>query len=180
MSLFCCLGRTRVSFQGRGFLCKEFVTGYIFTVRSWLHLAQPPTWRTTPCRLSATACSVYSQLPSILEAITPSATWGRAVPRSQGTTYHGTKLTWFQKMLAQLPKCSCIYCLTLTKNMWGHFSSLEACKYQGKQILLFWWRNLWHPVTVQFRNIDDGSDKTRHKYPVFFALLSFFIYCPNR
>jgi hypothetical protein len=27
--------------------------------------AQPPSWRTTPCRLSATAYSIYSQLPSI-------------------------------------------------------------------------------------------------------------------
>jgi len=28
------------------------------------HLAERPTWRTFPCRLSATACSIYSQLPS--------------------------------------------------------------------------------------------------------------------
>jgi hypothetical protein len=27
--------------------------------------AQPPSWRTTPCRLSATAFSIYSQLPSV-------------------------------------------------------------------------------------------------------------------
>jgi hypothetical protein len=27
--------------------------------------AQPPSWRVTPCRLSATAYSTYSQLPSI-------------------------------------------------------------------------------------------------------------------
>jgi hypothetical protein len=27
--------------------------------------AQPPSWRTTPCRLSETAYSIYSQLPSI-------------------------------------------------------------------------------------------------------------------
>ena len=32
-------------------------------------------WKTTPCQLSATASSICSQLPSILEAIT----WGRAV-----------------------------------------------------------------------------------------------------
>jgi len=29
-------------------------------------LVQPPTWRATPCRLSATAYWIYSQLPSIL------------------------------------------------------------------------------------------------------------------
>jgi len=28
-------------------------------------LVQPPSWTTTPCRLSATAYSIYSQLPSI-------------------------------------------------------------------------------------------------------------------
>jgi hypothetical protein len=28
-------------------------------------LAEPPSWRTTPCRLSATASSVYTRLPSI-------------------------------------------------------------------------------------------------------------------
>ena len=33
-------------------------------------------------------CSVYSRLPSILEAVTPSATWGCAMPWWQGPTYH--------------------------------------------------------------------------------------------
>jgi hypothetical protein len=42
-------------------------------------LAPRPSWRTTPCRLPATAYSIYSQLPSILEAIPPSATWGRTM-----------------------------------------------------------------------------------------------------
>jgi hypothetical protein len=36
-----------------------------FTVRSRHHLAQPPNWRITPCRLSATAYSIHSQLLSI-------------------------------------------------------------------------------------------------------------------
>ena len=49
----------------------------------------PPSWRTTPCRLSATASLMYSQLPSILEAVSPPATWGRAVPLWQGHSYHG-------------------------------------------------------------------------------------------
>jgi len=42
--------------------------------RSCQHLAQSPSWRTTPCRLFATAYSIYSQLPTILEAVPPSAT----------------------------------------------------------------------------------------------------------
>ena len=33
-------------------------------------LRPSPSWRTTPCQLSATAYSIYSQLPSILEAST--------------------------------------------------------------------------------------------------------------
>jgi hypothetical protein len=76
----------------------RFVTKPVFTVRSCQHLAQPPSWRTTPCRLSATAYSIYWQLPSILEAVPPSATWGRAMPWWQGIAYHGfTSDTQFLK-----------------------------------------------------------------------------------
>jgi hypothetical protein len=53
------------------------------------HLAQPPSWRTTPCRLSTTVYSIYSQLNPILEAVHPSATWGPAILWWQGPTYHG-------------------------------------------------------------------------------------------
>ena len=88
MSLFRCLGRTNVSIRVRG-KCSCFVTKPVFTVRICQHLAQHPSWRTTPCRLSATAYSIYSQLPSILEAVPPSATWGRAMPWWEGLTYHG-------------------------------------------------------------------------------------------
>jgi len=45
-----------------------------------------PSWRTTPCRLSATAYSIYSQLPSISETFPLSATWGRAMPWWQRPT----------------------------------------------------------------------------------------------
>jgi hypothetical protein len=45
-----------------------------------------PTLGTTPCRPSATAYSIHSQLPSILEAVPPSANWGRAMPWWQGQT----------------------------------------------------------------------------------------------
>jgi hypothetical protein len=36
--------------------------------------------RETPCRLSATAHSIHSQLPPILEDVAPSATEGRILP----------------------------------------------------------------------------------------------------
>ena len=67
----------------------------LFTVRSCWHLAQHPNRRTTPCRLSATAYSIHSQLPSILEAVPPFVTWGRAMPWWQGPTYHGIILDWY-------------------------------------------------------------------------------------
>jgi hypothetical protein len=53
-----------------------------------------PSWRNTPCRLPATAYSIYSQLPSTWEAVPPSAIWGRALPWWQGLTYH-TAVTYF-------------------------------------------------------------------------------------
>ena len=65
-----------------------FATWYVFRARSYYH-AQPLSRRTTPCRLPATAYSVYSQVPSILEAVLPSATWGRTMPCWYGPTYHG-------------------------------------------------------------------------------------------
>ena len=80
MSLFCCLGRTKVSVQVRGLLYECFVTRYVFTMRNCEHLTQSPSWKTSPCRLSATAYLIYSQPPSILKAVPPSATGGRAMP----------------------------------------------------------------------------------------------------
>ena len=93
------LCRTKVSVRVRGTgLC--FVTKPVFAVRSWQHHAQTPSCRTTPCRLSATAYSIYSQLPSISEAVSPSATWERAMPWWQGPTYHGYNTTYaFEKFL---------------------------------------------------------------------------------
>jgi hypothetical protein len=60
-----------VQIQVRG-KCSWLATKSVFTVRSCQHLTQPPSWRTIPCRLSATTYSIYSQLPSILEAVPPS------------------------------------------------------------------------------------------------------------
>jgi hypothetical protein len=43
----------------------HILTGLIFTMRNLIPHAQPSSWRTTPCRVSVTAYSVYSQLPSV-------------------------------------------------------------------------------------------------------------------
>ena len=69
-------------------LCEYFITRCDFTVRSCQHLAQLQSWRTTPCRLSATAYSIYSQLPSILDAIPLSTTLEWAMLWWKGPTYH--------------------------------------------------------------------------------------------
>ena len=66
-----------------------FLNILFFTGRSCQHLAQPRRWRTTPCRLSATAYSVCSQLPFISEAVPPSTNWGRAMTWWQGPTNTG-------------------------------------------------------------------------------------------
>ena len=39
--------------------------------------------------LLSTGYSIYTQLPSVLEAVPLSAIWGRAMPWWQGSTYHG-------------------------------------------------------------------------------------------
>jgi hypothetical protein len=59
----------------------------------------PPLWRTTPCQLSATAYSMYSQLPSI--------TGGRSSIRKLRTRHAvvtGTHLTWINICLPILIK----------------------------------------------------------------------------
>ena len=67
-------------------------------------LAPPPTtpnWRTTPCRLSATAFLIHSRLPSIFVAVPPSVTWGRAMPWWQGPTYQGNLVTRYIKQFTK-------------------------------------------------------------------------------
>ena len=51
-----------------------FVTSPVFfwVISCW-HLAQISSRKTTPCPLSATAYSIYSRLPSILEVVLPTA-----------------------------------------------------------------------------------------------------------
>jgi hypothetical protein len=59
----------------------------IFTVTCCYQLAQTPSWRTTICRLSTTAYSIYSQLHSILEDVLSTATRGQG----QGQISHDIK-----------------------------------------------------------------------------------------
>jgi len=87
------LSLSKVSVQVRGFPIEHFVIRCVFTARSCYHLAQPPSWRITSCRLSATAYSIYSQLPSISDSVPTSATWGRAMPWWQGHTDHWSRNT---------------------------------------------------------------------------------------
>jgi hypothetical protein len=59
-----------------------------FCLRSCYRILQTPNYMTTPCRLSATPYSIYSQLPSILEAVPPSATWRRTIAWWQGPMFY--------------------------------------------------------------------------------------------
>jgi hypothetical protein len=87
MPFFRCLGSTKVSVQVRGF---------VWPFRNIIHfygeelLARSPNTKLEdhPCLLSATACSIYSQLFAISEAVTPSATWGHTISSWQGHTYY--------------------------------------------------------------------------------------------
>jgi hypothetical protein len=79
MSLFCWLSCTTISVQDWGLLYECFESGYFFYGEELYLLAQPLGWKTTPCRLSATAYSIYLQLLSILEVVPLLATWGRAI-----------------------------------------------------------------------------------------------------
>jgi hypothetical protein len=88
MSLFRCLGRTKLSVQVRGFVCKCFLTNIGLHSEELLTTCPNPSWRTTPCRLYASAYSIYSKLPSILVAVPPSANRGLAMLWWQGPTYN--------------------------------------------------------------------------------------------
>jgi hypothetical protein len=63
--IFFCIGcLSKGTVQVRGFWW-SFVTSLFFMVRTCLPHAQHPSWRTTHCRLSVTAYSIYLQIPSI-------------------------------------------------------------------------------------------------------------------
>jgi hypothetical protein len=85
--LFHCSGCTKVSLQVWS-TCLYIVIMPVFTMSICQHFAQLPNWRTTPCQLLAIAYSMYSQLPSILEAVPVFATRGRAIPWWHRPIYH--------------------------------------------------------------------------------------------
>ena len=66
-----------------------FVAWYVFTMRSFSHTIQLLTWSTTPYRLSVTAYSIYSHLPSIFDAVPLSATRVCTMVWWQAPTYFG-------------------------------------------------------------------------------------------
>jgi hypothetical protein len=85
-----CLGRARVSVYVRGLQYDYFVKDTFLRWGVVSNSPNSPSWRITPCRPSATSYSIYSQLPSILEAVSLSTTWGSAMPWWQGPTYLGS------------------------------------------------------------------------------------------
>ena len=56
------------------------------------------------CPLHATAYSIYSLLPSILEAVPPAATWGSAMPWWQGPIYNRILNTVVQNLFSWATK----------------------------------------------------------------------------
>jgi hypothetical protein len=73
----------------------------IFKVRICYHLAQPSSWRSTHCRLSATAYSIYSQLPS-----TPG---GRSSIRNHWTCHTVVTETHLSLLLLSLFLSNCAF-----------------------------------------------------------------------
>jgi hypothetical protein len=88
MSISCSLGhlsKESVRVQGS---CKLFITNLFFMVKGRQPHAQPPSWRTTPCRVPAAAYSIYLQLPSITESRS-----SIPCPRTLHAVVTGTHLT---------------------------------------------------------------------------------------
>ena len=90
MSLFYCLGHTTGLVQTWGtHIC--FVTRPVFMVRSYQHLIQSASWRTTPCPLSVTAYSKYSQYPPHWKPF--------PYPQSEDAPSHGDRDSWMYSKL---------------------------------------------------------------------------------
>jgi hypothetical protein len=79
-------------FVSRGSISHVCFVTKVFYGEELLALRPTPKLEDHPCRLSATAYSIYSRLPSYLEAVPPSATRGRAMLWWQGPTYHTTNI----------------------------------------------------------------------------------------
>ena len=136
MSLFHCLCCTKVAVQVQG-TCICFITKPIFMVRSCQHITQPPSWRTTLCWLSATAYSTYSQLPSILEAVTPPATWGRSMQWWQGPTDYGNTVYYCCFLTHKILFGAAILILTLGARKTSYATVWYNLKY---------WQLIWGPL----------------------------------
>jgi hypothetical protein len=95
------------------------------SMRNCLHLAQIPTWRTIPCWLSATSYLIYSQLPSILEAVRPPATWGNTMSWWQGPTYDGIQIYLYKISVCSIGQNVTKFILTIPSRIqFGNISFL--------------------------------------------------------
>jgi len=100
--------RTKVSFYGEEFLASH----------------PPRSWRSAPFRLSATTVSIYSQLPTILEAVPPSAVWGNPMLWWEGPNCHGPYAGTDYRLHAQHAwRRSCRYTTALEKTDYCRVSS---------------------------------------------------------
>jgi hypothetical protein len=81
VSLFHCLCRTDTSFQVRDFLCEHFVTRYVFFGEELL-APYPTPQAGGPSRVGCPRLLIQyiRNYPLVLEAVTPSANKGRAMP----------------------------------------------------------------------------------------------------
>jgi len=103
VSIFRCLCRIRASVQVRSFL---FDCSANWSFYGEELLAPRPTPTLEDHLLSTVReClfNIYSQLPTILEAVPPSATWWRAMPWWQGPTYRGVDLLILTYSMVQSP-----------------------------------------------------------------------------
>jgi hypothetical protein len=94
------------------YLCVWFATCLSLYGEELLTPRPTPTLRTTPYRLSAIVYSIYSCYSPYLQTVSPSATWGRAVPLWQGPTYNCGRDPLITVRGAHL-------------SLWGTHSSLE-------------------------------------------------------
>jgi hypothetical protein len=152
----------KVSVQVRG-TCSCFVTKPVSRMRNCQHLAQPPSWRITPCRLSETAYSIYSQFPSILKAVPPSTTWGRDMPCWQGSTYQGIYVLYHNGILFQIVAVSVV----------GRLSDTRCHNYDKLRIFLLITKNTPTNI-VQVLYVKVQTNKCR-KYSVYCVMLLVFV-----
>ena len=105
--------------------CMWVFLNMMFYREGLLEPRQPPSWRTTPCRLSTTAYSIYSQLPSVSETVPLSPTWGPAMPWWQGPT---TYLHCIKKYISRI----CKACLETWSQYLRLLHKIEEYELQGK------------------------------------------------